>query len=137
MGPLAALVKAYEDRRRWTLELPHLGYPGAERGKFHGAIFPMPPVAEFSNKTKDPNIICLGLPDEDGKMRLYPLAGPISPPEMRKLARYLIALGAHPLDITVATWNKDADDFTFKTAVDHLLWMSRDQMELDRRLGRP
>ncbi len=93
----------------------------------------MPPVAEFNNKTKAPNIICLELGDEDGETRLFPLAGPASWSAMKRLTDYLVAMGAHPLDITVATWDADTDGFTFRTAVDHLLWMIDDQMQLDYR----
>lgn len=104
------------------------------RGKFNGAILPMPPVAKITLQTKDPHIICLELGDESGEIRLHPLAGPVSWPAMRRLTNYLVAMGAHPLDITVATWDKDTDNFTFRTAVDHLMWMVDDQIELDRRI---
>ena len=135
MGPLSALVKAYDDRRRWTLELPRLGCPEAVRGKFGGAILPMPPISKITPQNKDPHIICLELDDETGEIRLHPLAGPVSWPAMRRLTKYLVAMGAHPLDIIVATWNGNTDDFTFRSSVDHLLWTAEDQEKLYPSVG--
>jgi len=131
MGPLASMVRAYEKHRQWTLELPHLGYPGASRGVFKGVIFPPQPIGELNLRTKDPNVLCMEF-EGAGKKQLQPLAGPMSWTAMRNMTKYLVAMGGHPLDIIIATWDKDTGEFAFRTAVDHLLWTFEDQGRLSR-----
>lgn len=135
MGPLSALAQAYDREFQWTLEMPRLGRPYAVRGQFGAAIFPAREIAEFNLKTKYPHIICIQTVERDDEReirKIWPLNGPVSSATMRSMTRHLVDVGAHPLDIVVATWRKDTNDFVFRTCVEHLLWTADDQDKIDK-----
>lgn len=130
MGPLAALVTAYDQRRQWTLDMPHLGLPGCERHNADPATFPEPILVEPNRQTKEPMILSVET-ITDGERKVHMLKSPCSYHEGRKLTHELVMAGVHPLDILVATWEKDRNDFTFRNAVDHLFWTYADQRAIE------
>lgn len=138
-GPLAALATAYDKRRGWTLSLPHLGKVGCVRHAFPKDKIPVPEISEVGSQTKHPHFVCLEIADEDGVVQIVPLKGPCSWPTGAKFARDLIRLGAHPLDIIVASADVTAlakrgdGELTWKftTSVDQLYWTHEDQARLE------
>lgn len=130
MSPLAALTKRYYLELEWLQDMPRLGRPYAVRGDFKAAIFPRPEIHDMNSRTTFPNILCLDVFDGE-KKSIHPLSGPHTQEKMRQIARYLIDLGAHPLDLIVATWDHKTDEFTFRKGVEHLLWTAPDQDRID------
>lgn len=157
MGPLAALNRAYEQRRAWTLALPHLGLPGCVQGTVDLTILPPAELAEPTPKSKDPRILGVQHQTAEG-WALHLLKCPCSAPQGRIWTHRLVRrVGVHPLDIIVATWDyhgadwrtpnaawrmsddsvsvvQDGESFVVRTAVDYLWWTARDQAELEAEL---
>jgi hypothetical protein len=129
-GPLTALCEAYHRRRRWTLDLPHLGIRGCARHTVDPAMLPAPIERDFSLKTKFP--FAVGVETMiDGRKTLIPVATLSSPTDGRKLVSDLVHSGVHPLDVIVGEWRGD-DNWVYRTAVDHLWWTVEDQRSLEK-----
>ena len=151
MTILTALAEYYESRRAWTLELEHLGLPGAERLAADPNKFPKPEIKDIHRRTAFPIALCV-LTEFNGEPEFHFLKVPCTPQNGFDLTDRLVRQGVHPLDIKICTWEftKDASHaearrrrktgeetgyWTMKTAVDHLFWNSRKQQELERELA--
>lgn len=126
---LAKLVDLHARELAWLRSGRPIGMPGAVRGVLPTDL-PAPKIGDIHNRTKDKRGIGVV---SDGKPIL--LEAPVSVSHMRRLAHELIYSGVHPEDIVVWDYDPEADVITdTRTAIDHLLWTTKDQLDLEETL---
>lgn len=123
---LASLADAYSVRVARTMAEPRLGIKNSIQGSVNLEVLPSADLKEFNQHTKDRNILCV----RRGRT-IVPLLSPCGFSNGRRLAKTLISLGVHPLDIIIATELKE-DRWKFRNSVEWLFWDFKDQGKLNR-----